>query len=100
MQHILLLLSKSFITPQSLISHKYSECRAIIRVYIYPTWRKESRSSAAHRDETAYFNVGRGTRSRLGTHELHLSKLNWVGGVAYNRALCPNKTSSPQGFER
>lgn len=39
---ILLLLSKTLITLQSLISHKYSEGRAVIRVYIYPTWRGEN----------------------------------------------------------
>ena len=41
MQYILLLLSKTLITLHSLISHKYSEGRAVIRAYIYPTWLEE-----------------------------------------------------------
>lgn len=42
MQYILLLLSKTLITLHSLISHKYSESRAVIRAYIYPTWLGEN----------------------------------------------------------
>lgn len=42
MQYILLLLSKTLITLHSLISHKYSEGRAVIRAYIYPTWLGEN----------------------------------------------------------
>lgn len=41
MQYILFLLSKTLITLHSLISHKYSEGRAVIRAYIYPTWLGE-----------------------------------------------------------
>lgn len=42
MQYIVLLVSKTLITLCMLISHKYSEGKAIIKAYIYPTWLKES----------------------------------------------------------
>lgn len=56
MQYILLLLSKTLITLHSLISHKYSESRAVIRAYIYPTWLGRTQLSVGHRDEPASLN--------------------------------------------
>ena len=40
--YILLLLAKTLITQHSLTSHKYSERRAVIMAYIYPTWLEEN----------------------------------------------------------
>lgn len=70
MQYILLLLAKTLITQHSLTSHKYSEGRAVIMAYIYPTWLEENTAQSGPQ--------GWASPTRLCCHELNQDQDEYV----------------------